>query len=176
VIVDNGRSTTLGSALAEILYCIRCGACLNACPVYRHVGGHAYGSVYSGPIGKVLTPSLFGLEQWHELPATSSLCGACQEVCPVRIDIPKLLVELRQQSTNHVGRGIRAGLAAYAWVTTRPRLFRVAIRTAALFGRAWSKGGWMRRIPFVLRGWTNERDLPAPAPQTFSDWWDKRGA
>jgi L-lactate dehydrogenase complex protein LldF len=175
VIVDNGRSATLGSEVAEILYCIRCGACLNACPVYRHVGGHAYGSVYPGPIGKVLTPSLFGLEEWHELPATSSLCGACQEVCPVRIDIPSLLVELRRRSTGTVPAGVRRGLAAYAGVTTRPWLFRLVTRLATWVGKLWSRDGWMRRVP-VLRGWTEERDLPAPAPETFHDWWRKRGA
>jgi len=175
VIVDNGRSATLGSAVAEILYCIRCGACLNACPVYRHLGGHAYGSVYPGPIGKVITPSLFGLEEWHELPAASSLCGACKEVCPVRIDIPKLLVELRRQSTDEMQPSIRRGLAVFAWLSTKPRLYRLATRVAALFGRMWSRDGWLRRIPFALRGWTGERDLPAPAKQTFSDWWRNRG-
>jgi L-lactate dehydrogenase complex protein LldF len=174
VIVDNGRSATLGSRVAEILYCIRCGACLNACPVYRHVGGHAYGSVYPGPIGKVLTPSLYGLEQWHELPATSSLCGACQEVCPVRIDIPKLLVELRNESTHELSAGLRRGLAIYAGVTTHPRVFRLLTRTAALVAGVWSRDGWMRRIP-VLRNWTRDRELPAPAPETFHDWWRKRG-
>jgi len=170
VIVDNGRSATLGSAVAEILYCIRCGACLNACPVYRHLGGHAYGTVYPGPIGKVITPSLFGLEEWHELPAASSLCGACKEVCPVRIDIPELLVALRRQSTDRMPTSIRWGLAAFTWLSTKPRLYRSLARTAALLGRLWGKGGWMRRIPLVLRGWTETRDLPAPAPQTFNDW------
>lgn len=176
VIVDNGRSATLGSKVAEILYCIRCGACLNACPVYRQVGGHPYGSVYPGPIGKVLTPSLFGLEDWHELPATSSLCGACLEVCPVRIDIPKLLVELRNQSTGHTSRGLRFGLRLFAWLAVRPRFFRLVMRSAGRVGRLWSRDGWMRPIPFFLRTWTDKRDLPAPAPQTFSDWWRRRGA
>ncbi|MDJ0954385.1 MAG: LutB/LldF family L-lactate oxidation iron-sulfur protein [Acidimicrobiia bacterium] len=176
VIVDNGRSATLGSRVAEILYCIRCGACLNACPVYRHVGGHPYATTYPGPIGKVLTPSLYGLEEWHELPATSSLCGACQEVCPVRIDIPKLLVELRQQSTGHMPRSIRVGLAGFAWVSTRPRLYRTLTRFVAFFGRWWSKDGWLRHVPFLLRGWRIDRDVPAPAPETFNDWWRKRGA
>ena len=175
VIVDNGRSATLGSAVAEILYCIRCGACLNACPVYRHVGGHAYGSVYPGPIGKVLTPSLFGLEEWHELPSASSLCGACTEACPVRIDIPKLLVELRKQSTSHVSRGIRLGIKGYARLTTRPVLFRFVTRLVGLVSRPLSRDGWMRRVPWGLSGWTAERDLPAPAPETFNDWWGKRG-
>ncbi len=176
VIVDNGRSATLGSRVAEILYCIRCGACLNACPVYRHVGGHPYATTYPGPIGKVLTPSLYGLEEWHELPSTSSLCGACQEVCPVRIDIPKLLVELRQQSTGHMPRSIRTGLAVFAWVSTRPRLYRTVARFTALVGRLWSRDGWLRRTPLLLRGWRTDRAVPAPASETFNDWWRKRGA
>ncbi len=176
VIVDNGRSATLGSEIAEILYCIRCGACLNVCPVYRHVGGHAYDSVYPGPIGKVLTPSLFGLEQFHDLPDASSLCGACEEACPVRIDIPKLLVDLRRQTTSHSPLAMRSGIAWYARLSTRPRLFRMATRTAALAGRLLGKEGWMRRIPWVLKGWTNSRDLPAPADETFNDWWQKREA
>lgn len=176
VILDNGRSATLGSSVAEILYCIRCGACLNVCPVYRHVGGHAYGSVYPGPIGKVITPSLFGLEEWHELPDVSSLCGACTEACPVRIDIPKLLVELRRQTTEHTPRALRLALAAFAWVSTRPRVFRLATRLLAIFGRIWGRDGWLRRIPWVLRNWTKDRELPAPAPQTFADWWRDREA
>jgi L-lactate dehydrogenase complex protein LldF len=174
VILDNGRSATLGSAVAEILYCIRCGACLNACPVYRHVGGHAYGTVYPGPIGKVLTPSLFGLEQWHELPAASSLCGACEEVCPVRIEIPKLLVELRKQSTGHMPRGVRTGIAWYTRIATRPRLFRAVTRFLGWIGRLLGRNGWMRRMPWVLRAWTEERALPAPASRTFHDWWRNR--
>jgi L-lactate dehydrogenase complex protein LldF len=175
VIVDNGRSSTLGSAVAEILLCIRCGACLNACPVYRHVGGHAYGAVYSGPIGQVLTPSLFGLEQWHDLADASSLCGACQEACPVRIDIPKLLVELRKESTGRAKPGLRRGLAAFAWVTTHPRVYRLVTRLGGWFGRVWGRSGWLRWVP-VLKGWTASRDLPAPAQLTFQDWWRRRGA
>ncbi|MDJ0662929.1 MAG: LutB/LldF family L-lactate oxidation iron-sulfur protein [Acidimicrobiia bacterium] len=177
VIVDNGRSATLGSSAAEILYCIRCGACLNTCPVYRHLGGHPYGSVYAGPIGKVVTPSLFGLEDWHDLPATSSLCGACEEVCPVRIDIPRLLVELRRQSVDRSTPAVRRSIRLYASLTTRPRLFRLLTRVAARLGRLWSRDGWLRRLPGVLGNWTQHRDLPAPAPETFSDWWRRnRGA
>lgn len=176
VIVDNGRSATLGSAVSEILLCIRCGACLNSCPVYRHVGGHAYDSVYPGPIGKVLTPSLFGLEQWHDLPAASSLCGACEEACPVRIEIPKLLVELRQQSTDYMPRGLSMGIVWYARLSTRPAAFRFVTRVGGLVGRILGRDGRLPRIPWVLRGWTDERELPAPAPETFNDWWRKRGA
>lgn len=176
VIVDNGRSATLGSAVAEILLCIRCGACLNACPVFRHVGGHAYGSVYPGPIGQVLTPSLYGLEEWHDLPMASSLCGACRDVCPVRIDIPDLLVELRRQTTDRAQVGMSLAVRLYAALTTRPRLFRFFTRLTGWMARLWSRKGWMRRVPFLLRSWTADRDLPAPAPETFNDWWRRRGA
>ena len=170
-------STTDGAPLSARLSPRFCAAsALNACPVYRHVGGHAYGSIYPGPIGKVITPSLFGLEEWHELPDVSSLCGACTEACPVRIDIPKLLVELRRQTTEHTPRTMRIGLSAFAWASTRPRVFRLATRTAAVFGRLWGRNGWLRRIPWVLRSWTKDRELPAPAPQTFSDWWRNREA
>ena len=103
VLVDNGRSSLLGGELAEILYCIRCGACLSACPVYRAVGGHAYGSVYSGPVGAVLTPGLDGAGPWRDLPQASTLCGACREVCPVRIDIPRMLVTLRAREYSSGG-------------------------------------------------------------------------
>jgi L-lactate dehydrogenase complex protein LldF len=122
----------------------------------------------------VLTPSLFGLEQWHELPAASSLCGACEEVCPVRIEIPKLLVELRKQSTDHMSRGIRIGISWYSRIATRPRLFRAVTRAGGWMGRLLGREGWMRRIPWVLRGWTDKRELPAPAPRTFHDWWSDR--
>jgi len=175
VIIDNGRSATLGSSVAEIMYCIRCGACLNACPVYRHVGGHAYGTVYMGPIGKVVTPSLLGLEQWHDLPAGSSLCGACTEACPVRIDIPRLLVDLRRQTTRHKPWTIRTGIALYSRVATRPGLFRLLTRVAGVFGRVLGRSGWLPHIPGLLRSWSAARDVPAPAPQTFDDWWRKRG-
>ena len=99
MLVDNGRSKLVGSELAEILYCIRCGACLNSCPVYQQLGGHAYGSIYPGPVGAVLMPALQGLHKWHDLPQASSLCGACREVCPVRIDIPRMLLEHRDKAT-----------------------------------------------------------------------------
>ena len=175
VIVDNGRSATLGSRAAEIMYCIRCGACLNACPVYRHIGGHAYGSVYMGPIGQVLTPSLLGLEKWHDLATASSLCGACKDACPVRIDLPRLLVELRQETTRHLPGGIRIGIALFTRLATRPRLFHFVTRMISRGGRLLGRAGWMRRFPGILRSWTRDRDLPAPAAQTFHEWWVKRG-
>jgi L-lactate dehydrogenase complex protein LldF len=117
-----------------------------------------------------------GLEHWHELPAASSLCGACKEVCPVHIDIPKLLVDLRKQSTTHMSRGIRMSVGWYSRIATRPLLFRFVMRGGGLLGRIFGRDGWLRRIPGVLRSWSDKREMPAPAPQTFNDWWRKRGA
>ena len=134
VLVDNGRSTLVGSELAEILYCIRCGACLNSCPVYQQLGGHAYGSVYPGPVGAVLMPALQGLHEWHDLPQASSLCGACREVCPVRIDIPRMLLEHRD-TTTRLGltpTWVTFGLTVFRQVATRPALFRRAQALARL--------------------------------------------
>jgi L-lactate dehydrogenase complex protein LldF len=179
VLVDNGRTKILGSELAEILYCIRCGACLNACPVYRQIGGHAYGSVYPGPVGAVVTPGLYGIAPWSELPQASSLCGACREVCPVRIDIPRMLLKLRHE-------GIRAGKAPL-WLKLGIKLYRFAVLRPALFhlgGRlgSWAAGwaaknGWIKKLPGPLSAWTDYRDFPAPASKSFSQRWrEERGA
>jgi L-lactate dehydrogenase complex protein LldF len=170
VLVDNGRSRVLGTGAAEILYCIRCGACLSACPVYKSIGGHAYGSVYSGPIGAVLTPALAGVGPWRDLPQASSLCGACREVCPVRIDIPRMLLELRAES---VEAGLapawaRLGLKAYRMAVVRPKLFRLALAVAGWASRALARGGWIRRLPGPLAGWTAYRDFPALPREPFS--------
>jgi L-lactate dehydrogenase complex protein LldF len=170
VLVDNGRSRVLAGEAAEILYCIRCGACLNACPVYRQIGGHAYGSVYPGPVGAVLTPALGGVAAWSELPHASSLCGACREVCPVRIDIPRMLLELRNEG-HKAGKTplwLRFGLRAYRIASTRPRLFRLAIAASRFATRALARAGWLRRLPPPLSGWTACRDFPAFARQSFS--------
>ena len=178
VLVDNGRSSLVGTELAEILYCIRCGACLNACPVYQAVGGHAYGSVYPGPVGAVLTPALRGLGVFGELPQASSLCGACREVCPVRIDIPRMLLTLRARTVEEVGQPawISAGLRWYARLATRPRLFAMAGRNAARLSRAVARGGWIRSLPGPLRRWTAHRDFPAMAPRSFQETWKARKA
>ena len=143
MLVDNGRSRVLGSEQAEILYCIRCGACLNTCPVFQQIGGHAYGSVYPGPVGAVLTPALGGLDEFHDLPHASSLCGACRDVCPVRIDIPRMLLRLR-------AKGVDEGQSP-GWIDARharaavgrrrgPRLFRLAGGLAARATRAAREG------------------------------------
>jgi L-lactate dehydrogenase complex protein LldF len=175
VLLDNGRTRILGSPLRESLFCIRCGACLNACPIYRHVGGHAYGGVYAGPIGAVLTPLYDGLVPNQHLPHASSLCGACQAACPVKIQIPELLIRLRDALHHTPGGSSRLEHWAYRlWAATlrRPWLYRLSTwLVARTLGRWKAKAGWLRRLPGGLAGWTSVRDFPAPAPQRFRDWW-----
>jgi L-lactate dehydrogenase complex protein LldF len=171
VILDNGRSRLLGTPLSEILYCVRCGACLNVCPVYRLVGGHAYGGVYPGPVGSVVMPGLHGAEQWSELAHASSLCGACRDVCPVKIDLPHLLLAVRQEAAAKqlAPFWIRAAMPIYAAVATRPRLYRWAGRAVARLARAMQHEGWIRRLPGPLAAWTACRDFQAPASRSFVD-------
>ena len=175
VILDNGRSRILGSPLRESLFCIRCGACLNACPIYRSVGGHAYGGVYAGPIGAVLTPLYDGLAANHHLPHASSLCGACQAACPVKIHIPDLLIKLREDLHNEPEQHSRLESLAYrlwAFTLRRPWLYRLSSWLAArTIGRFKQQSPWFHRLPGKLAGWTKSRDFPAPAPQRFRDWW-----
>jgi len=173
VILDNGRSKILGSELAEILYCIRCGACLNICPVYQQIGGHAYGSVYPGPVGAVLAPGLFGVEQWSELPHASSLCGACREVCPVRIDIPRMLLKLRDDGAKagQTPAWLKLGLRLYSFAAVRPGLYRLGGHLNRLGAKLLAKNGWISRLPGPLAAWTDYRDFPAFAPKSFSQRW-----
>jgi L-lactate dehydrogenase complex protein LldF len=176
VIIDNGRSQVLGSDIAEILACIRCGACLNICPVFREVGGHAYGTVYSGPVGSVLTPGLYGMNPWWELPYASTLCGACEEVCPVRIQIPSMLLKLREHaaSEGHLPGWLERGMRRYRTAAIEPDRWRSARRWARLLLGLFSSSGWIRRIPGPGRGWTRHRDMRRPAEQSFSDWFKAR--
>lgn len=180
VILDNGRSRILGGPLRESLFCIRCGACLNACPIYRNVGGHAYGGVYSGPIGAVLTPLYDGLAANHHLPHASSLCGACQAACPVKIQIPELLVRLREQlheEPGGLGRVERWAYGLWARSMRSPMAYRLATWLATrTVGRLKRGTRWMRRLPGGLHGWTRTRDFPAPAKERFRDWWKRTGA
>jgi L-lactate dehydrogenase complex protein LldF len=179
VLVDNGRSKVLASELAEILYCIRCGACLNVCPVYQEIGGHAYGTVYPGPVGSVLTPGLRGIANFHELPNASSLCGACKEVCPVRIDIPRMLLALRATAVKDAPGAtpawLRVGLKAFRWMALRPVLFKLAGKMGSVSTRWIAKDGWVDKLPGPLAGWTKSRDFPAMAPRSFSAQWRSRG-
>jgi L-lactate dehydrogenase complex protein LldF len=176
VIVDNGRLQVLGSSEAEILYCIRCGACLNVCPVYQQIGGHAYGSIYPGPVGAVLTPALWGQGEWSDLPHASSLCGACRDVCPVRIDIPRMLLTLRAKGTEtgHAPAWISQGIGMFRRAALRPWLFGTAGRLAARATRLLARDGWIAALPGPLAGWTASRDFPALAVESFQDRWKKR--
>jgi L-lactate dehydrogenase complex protein LldF len=176
VLVDNGRTKVLGSELAEILYCIRCGACLYACPVYQTIGGHAYGSVYSGPVGSVLTPGLQGIHAFADLPHASSLCGACREVCPVRIDIPRMLLKLREVGVE-AGESplwVTLGMKALRWSAVQPALFHGGGKLAAWLTGKVATDGWIAKMPGHLSGWTESRDFPALAPESFRDRWKKR--
>jgi L-lactate dehydrogenase complex protein LldF len=168
VILDNGRSKVLAGETAEILGCIRCGACLNVCPVYRAVGGHAYDSVYAGPVGAILTPTMLGKHE--DLPYASTLCGACQEVCPIRIDIPRMLLHLRAKSDDQpMGRSLKA----YAAAATHPAAWRALLRSGAMAGRIAGRDGWITSAPGPGSGWTDHRDLPAPARESFHRWWKR---
>jgi L-lactate dehydrogenase complex protein LldF len=173
VIVDNGRSHILAGATAEVLACIRCGACLNVCPVFSVVGGHGYGTVYSGPVGAVVTPGLHGMGPWWDLPYASTLCGACEEVCPVGIRIPSMLLHLREVAATE-GRlpaWLNRGMTVYAGAASDPARWARLERLGRLLTSPFSVRGWIRRIPGPARGWTAHRDLPRPAKETFSDWW-----
>jgi L-lactate dehydrogenase complex protein LldF len=179
VVLDNGRSRILAGPLRESLFCIRCGACLNACPIYRNVGGHAYGGVYAGPIGAVLTPLYDGLSANHHLPHASSLCGACQAACPVKIAIPEMLIALREklhEEPGQLGRLERLAYGLWARSMRSPRLYRLATWLATrTVGRWKRRTGWISRLPGKLHGWTSQRDFPAPAPERFRDWWEREG-
>jgi L-lactate dehydrogenase complex protein LldF len=173
ILLDNGRTDILAGDNAEILGCIRCGACLNHCPVYGAIGGHAYGTVYPGPMGSVLTPALNGLAGAHHLPQASSLCGRCEEVCPVRLPLPKMLRNLRFQAaeTSAPGGVARLLVALWAFAARRPWLYRfgAGISLAWLSARG-RKDGLLRSIP-GLRTWTSRRDFPAPEGRTFMSQW-----
>ncbi|WP_206922356.1 LutB/LldF family L-lactate oxidation iron-sulfur protein [Alicyclobacillus suci] len=174
IILDNGRSRQLGDAQFQaVLHCIRCGACLNVCPVYRQIGGHAYGAVYPGPIGAVLSPLLNGGEQYSDLPYASSLCGACYEACPVRIPLHDMLVHERQRQVQK-GHGKpleQLAMKGYRQMFAKPGRYRLAVRMARSFQGPLVHNGKIRARIGPLGGWTASRDFPALAKRSFRDLW-----
>ncbi len=177
VLLDNGRSTVLADPEGRsALRCIRCSACLNVCPVYERTGGHAYGSIYPGPIGAVLSPQLTGVADNASLPFASTLCGACYDVCPVAIDIPTMLVSLRAKVAADESTGDareRAVFRSAAWFMSRPKRWSRLLRSMRAF-RFLARNGSIRNLPPPLNGWSATRDLPAPPEQSFRDWWTAR--
>jgi iron-sulfur cluster protein len=174
VLVDNGRTGVLADEVGrQALRCIRCSACLNVCPVYSRVGGHAYESVYPGPIGAILTPQLHDMAEGRSLPYASSLCGACYEVCPVAIDIPKVLVHLRGRvvDTSPAWQPEKAAMKGLYRVFASRRAFERAQRLARAGALPFERRGQIKRLPWPLSGWTDTRDLPAPPAETFREWW-----
>jgi L-lactate dehydrogenase complex protein LldF len=176
VLLDNGRTGVLADQVGrQALRCIRCSACLNVCPVYSRTGGHAYESVYPGPIGAILTPQLTGLRSHRSLPYASSLCGACYEVCPVEIDIPRVLVHLRSLVVDSEPwwKPEKAAMKGMFRAFSSARAFERAQRAARLGSRPLSRDGRIGRLPWPLSGWTATRDLPEPPEETFRDWWKR---
>lgn len=176
VILDGGRTGLLGGEFEEMLRCIKCGACMNHCPVYQKIGGHAYGWVYPGPMGSVLTPSYTGIEKALDLPQAATLCGECHVVCPVKIPLPDLLRKLREQQFS---RGLRpwqekAAFKVWAFVAQRPALYRVLSRMGIKAMAWWGKRkGGIHSLPGA-RGWTDQRDFPVPTGETFSNLYQQR--
>jgi L-lactate dehydrogenase complex protein LldF len=191
VMLDNGRSRMLAHPVTrQSLACIRCGACLNACPVYQQIGGHAYGSVYPGPIGAVITPQLFGLAKAKQLPYASSLCGACRDVCPVKIDIPELLLHLRSEIADGPGRrnsgtytkySETLAFKMYSFAWSRRSIYKLGIKVTRILQRLVARegkiakvGGLISKLAPPLGAWTAWRDAPVVAQKTFREIWRDR--
>jgi len=178
VLMDNARTEILADEEArQTLNCIRCAACQNVCPVYRQTGGHAYGSVYAGPIGAILTPQLQQMHHAQSLPYASSLCGACYEVCPVKIDIPEVLIHLRNKVVKQKGLSAEAlAMRTMGMIFRSERRFRAAQRLGRMAEFPLvRKDGWIGWLPGQLGGWTQTRDLEEMPKETFRDWWERRG-
>jgi L-lactate dehydrogenase complex protein LldF len=175
VLVDNGRTELLGSEFHDILRCIRCGACMNHCPVYGLVGGHAYGWVYPGPMGAVLTPHFVGLREASDLPNASTFCGRCEVVCPMGIPLTKLMRHWRnhQFTAGQGSRTQRLGMKAWAFLAKRPRLYRFVAKAWAGLLSEWAKPSGMFRRVLMAEAWLRHRDLPAPPGETFHSLWKK---
>ena len=173
VLLDNGRSNMLGTEFQEILRCIRCGACMNHCPVYSAIGGHAYGWVYPGPMGAVLTPSLIGIEKGHHLPNASTFCGRCEAVCPMRIPLPKMMRKWREKEFEmHLQPNmVRFGLNLWAYFVKRPKLYQILTRTTAYILYTFGKNkGSFAYLP-LASGWTKYRQFPVTSGKTFQQLW-----
>jgi L-lactate dehydrogenase complex protein LldF len=178
ILLDNGRSRLLGTELQPMLRCIRCGACMNHCPVYQNIGGHAYGWVYPGPMGSVLTPAFVGLENAIDLPNASTFCGECAVVCPVKIPLPDLMRHLRRRQVERHLRPLkeRAALRLWSWAAQHPAVYALFTRAAArLLHRLGGKKKSLRHLPGAS-GWTKGRDMPAPSGRTFRELYQARRA
>src|SRR5438874_8765609 len=176
ILLDNGRSAMIGTEFQDMLRCIRCSACMNHCPVYAAVGGHAYGWVYPGPMGAVLTPSLIGIDEAGHLPNASTFCGRCESVCPVKIPLPKMMRHWREReyAKKLSPAAYRCGLAVWAWVARRPALYHALAETASrVLGWAGGRRGRLRTLPLAA-GWTRVRDMPAPEGRSFHSLWAQR--
>ena len=182
VLLDNGRTRVLADEVGRAaLHCIRCSACLNVCPVYERTGGHAYGSVYPGPIGAILSPQLTGTTGHDDpnasLPYASSLCGACFEACPVRIDIPSILVHLRAEQVDQDRGGLPGGqdlaMKAAGWAMSSPGRFALAEKALGAGRLIAGKDHRIRALPWPASKWTGSRDLPEPPKETFRQWWER---
>ena len=196
MLLDNGRRRVLADPVGrQALHCIRCSACLNICPVYERVGGHAYDATYPGPIGSILTPQLLGPGIHDSLPFASTLCGACADVCPVKIDIPRVLLHLRARvsegcrspsgdyrSIRGIGFGRKGGsrqerflMGFLGFVFRSPWAYRWGLRAARLLQRRLMREGWIRALPGYGKGWFLGRDLPALPEESFREWWVREG-
>ncbi|GHI01155.1 LutB/LldF family L-lactate oxidation iron-sulfur protein [Neobacillus kokaensis] len=177
VIVDNGRSNILGGEFQSVLQCIRCAACINVCPVYRHIGGHSYGSIYPGPIGAVLTPLLGGYDDYKELPYASTLCGACTEVCPVKIPLHNLLHKHREVIVEKEGRAPvseKLLMKAFGLGASSPALYKLGSKIAPAALNPFTSGDKISKGPGPLKAWTEIREFPAPNKERFRDWFKNR--
>ena len=177
VIIDNGRSNILGTEFQSVLQCIRCAACINVCPIYRHVGGHSYGSIYPGPIGAVLSPLLGGYDDYKELPYASSLCGACTEACPVKIPLHDLLIKHRRNIVEEQGKagfGEKLAMKGFSIAASSPKLYNIGSKAAPTMMGPLVKDGKVKKGPGPIKPWTDIRDFPQPSKQSFRDWYKQR--
>nr|WP_144928829.1 LutB/LldF family L-lactate oxidation iron-sulfur protein [Paenibacillus bovis] len=177
VIVDNGRSKLLGTEFQSALQCIRCAACINVCPIYRHIGGHSYGSIYPGPIGAVLSPLLGGYDDYKELPFASSLCGACTEACPVKIPLHDLLIKHRRNMVEEEERssfGEKLAMKGFSLAASNPLLYQMGSKIAPTVMGPLVKEGKIKKGPGPIKPWTDIRDFPEPSKESFRDWFKQR--